>query len=71
MGSDRTRRVSGRASISFFAYNVNGNKGIACGLNNLRKFKDDEKFGGRVSAESDFADLDDEDDDDFDGDDWD
>lgn len=52
-------------SVTFYGYDVSGNRGIACGLNNLRKFKDDEKFGGRVSAESDFADLDDEDDDDL------
>src|SRR5690554_6079018 len=29
--------VYGRASISFYAFNSNGNKGIACGLNNLQK----------------------------------
>ena len=28
--------VYGRASISFYAFNSNGNKGIACGLNNLQ-----------------------------------
>lgn len=27
--------VIGRASINFYAFNSNGNKGIACGLNNL------------------------------------
>ena len=27
--------VYGRASINFYAFNVNGNRGIACGLNNL------------------------------------
>ena len=27
--------VYGRASISFYAFNSNGNRGIACGLNNL------------------------------------
>lgn len=27
--------VYGRASINFYAFNSNGNKGIACGLNNL------------------------------------
>ena len=52
-------------SVSFFAYDKNGNKGVACGLNNIMKFKDDEKFGGRVSAESDFADIDAEDDEDL------
>ena len=29
--------VYGRASISFYAFNSNGNRGIACGLNNLQK----------------------------------
>jgi hypothetical protein len=51
-------------SVSFFAYDKNGNKGVACGLNNIMKFKDDEHFGGRVSAESDFGDVDLGDDDD-------
>ncbi len=53
--------VYGRASISFYAFNSNGNKGIACGLNNLQKVRDGEPLGGRISAESDFA-TDDEDD---------
>lgn len=52
-------------SVSFYAYDKNGNRGVACGLNNIMKFKDDERFGGRVSAESDFADIDTEDDDDL------
>ena len=47
--------VYGRASISFYAFNVNGNKGIACGLNNLQKIRDGEPLGGKASAESDFA----------------
>jgi len=51
-------------SVSFFAYDKSGNKGVACGLNNIMKFKDDEHLGGRVSAEADFADIDDEEDDD-------
>lgn len=52
-------------SVTFFGYDKNGNKGVACGLNNIMKFKDDEHFGGRVSAESDFGgvDLGDDDDD--------
>ena len=52
-------------SVTFFGYDKNGNKGVACGLNNIMKFKDDEHFGGRVSAESDFADIDAEDDEDL------
>lgn len=51
----------GRASISFYAFNANGNKGIACGLNNLQKIRDGEPLGGKASAESDFATEDDED----------
>lgn len=47
--------VYGRASISFYAFNSNGNKGIACGLNNLQKIRDGAPLGGKASAESDFA----------------
>ena len=57
--------VYGRASISFYAFNSSGNRGIACGLNNLQKIRGGEPLGGRASAESDFSDFDDEDDDDF------
>lgn len=55
--------VYGRASISFYAFNSSGNRGIACGLNNLQKIRDGEPLGGRASAESDFSDFDDDDDD--------
>ena len=48
--------VYGRASISFYAFNSNGNKGIACSLNNLQKIKDGEPLGGHSRAEDDFAD---------------
>lgn len=54
----------GRASITFYPFDVSGNRGIACGLNNLQKLKDGDPLGGRVSAEVDFADSF-EDDDDF------
>lgn len=46
----------GRASINFFAYNNNGNKGISAGLNNLQKLEDGESLGGVTTAEQDFAD---------------
>ena len=55
--------VYGRASITFYAFNSNGNKGIACGLNNLQKIADGEPLGGHVKAAVDFADCDDDDDD--------
>lgn len=54
--------VYGRASVNFYAFNSNGNKGIACGLNNLQKISDGEPLGGKSREEDDF---DTEDDDDF------
>ena len=53
--------VYGRASINFYAFNSNGNKGIACGLNNLQKTRDGEPLGGKSRAEDDFATEHDED----------
>ena len=50
--------VYGRASINFYAFNSNGNKGIACGLNNLQKIRDGEPLGGKSRAEDDFAEED-------------
>mgnify|MGYP002766656292 CR=1 FL=1 len=53
--------IYGRASINFYAFNTNGNRGIACGLNNLQKLRDGEPLGGKSRAEDDFADDDDDD----------
>ena len=50
--------VYGRASINFYAFNSNGNRGIACGLNNLQTIRDGEPLGGKTRAEDDFADED-------------
>ena len=47
--------VYGRASVNFYAFNSNGNRGIACSLNNLQKIRDGEHLGGKSSAEDDFA----------------
>ena len=61
---DRNEVYSGcyaRVSINFYAFNSNGNKGIACGLNNLQLIRAGEPLGGKASAESDFATDDDED----------
>lgn len=44
----------GRASINFYAYNVNS-KGIAAGLNNLQKLEDGEPLAGGSTAEDDFG----------------
>lgn len=53
--------VYARASINLYAFNSNGNKGIACGLNNLQKIRDGEPLGGKSRAEDDFATDDDDD----------
>jgi len=45
----------GRASITFYPYNAQGSKGIACGLNNVQKLEDGEKLGGSTTAATDFA----------------
>lgn len=44
----------GRASITFYAYNVNGNRGIACGLQNIQITEKGEALGTQSSAEDDF-----------------
>lgn len=49
------------ANSYFYAFNSNGNKGIACGLNNLQKVRDGEPLGGKASAASDFETVSDED----------
>ena len=61
---DRSEIYSGcyiRASISFYAFNSNGNKGIACGLNNIQKIRDGEPLGGHANAADDFTTVEDED----------
>lgn len=50
----------GRASINFYPFDVSGNKGVACGLNNLQKLRDGDKLSGGSSAEEDFGDLEDD-----------
>ena len=53
--------VYARASINFYAFNSNGNRGIACGLNNIQKLRDGDPLGGKSRAEDDFATADDDD----------
>lgn len=56
----------GRASVNFYPFNVNGNRGIGVGLNNIQKLTDGERLGStRASAESDFGGDDFQDDEDF------
>ena len=61
---DRDEVYSGcyaRVSLNFYAFNSNGNKGVACGLGNIQKIKDGEALGGRSTASDDFSTEDDED----------
>ena len=48
-------------SLNFYAFNSNGNKGIACGLGNIQKVRDGEPLGGKSTAADDFATLEDDD----------
>jgi len=59
----------GRANISLYAFDTNGNRGIGVGLNALMKKRDDEPFGNMVTADSARRDFDDDDYDDDDDDD--
>ena len=62
---DQTEVYSGcyvRVSVNFYAFNQNGNRGVACGLGNIQKVKDGDSLMGRSNAADDF---DAEDDDDF------
>ena len=61
---DRSEVYSGvyaHVSLSFYAFNTNGNRGVACGLGNIQKARDVEPLGGRTSASSEFDTLDDDD----------
>lgn len=52
-----------RASINFYAFNASGNRGVACGLNNIQKIRDGEPLGGgRSNPNDDFSSFDDDDD---------
>ena len=52
----------GRVSITFYAYNSNGNKGVAAGLGNVQKLRDGEPLGSRANAKDEFEAVDAEDD---------
>lgn len=57
---DQTAVYSGcyvRANINFYAYNSNGNKGVACGLNGIQFVRDGEPLGGvQITAAGAFGD---------------
>lgn len=48
----------GHVSLNFYPFNVNGNQGIAVGLNHVQKCKDGEPLGGgRTKAEDEFDEI--------------
>lgn len=58
---DKTKLYSGcyaMVDINFYAFNSNGNRGIACGLNNIMVLRDGPALAGKESAKSAFAKID-------------
>ena len=51
----------GRVSLNFYAFNSNGNKGVACGLGNIQKLRDGEPLSSRSKAEDEFTTVDEDD----------
>lgn len=66
---DETLVYSGcyaRAALNFYAYNMSGNRGIACGLNMVQKVRDGEALGGGMpDPKTVFSAMEDEEDDDL------
>lgn len=54
-----------RASVNAFGYDVNGNKGVALGLNNVQKLGEGERIAGRKPAADEFDAWGDDDDEDL------
>lgn len=50
-------------SVNFYAFNANGNRGVAAGLGNIQFVKDGERLSGKASADADFDALEDDDED--------
>jgi len=61
---DRSEIYSGvyaRVSLGFYAFNSNGNRGVACGLGNIQKVRDGQALGGKSNAADEFTTLEDDD----------
>jgi hypothetical protein len=56
-----------RATLTCYAYEKAGNKGVSFGLQNLQKVKDDTAFSGKKNAKDDFEPLEELEDDDTGG----
>ena len=48
-------------SVNFYAFNANGNRGVAAGLGNIQFVRDGERLSGKASADADFDALEDDD----------
>lgn len=46
--------VIARASITFFAYDTSGNRGVSAGLNNIQKIREGDRLDSRVRAVDEF-----------------
>ena len=46
-----------RVSITFFGFDIDGNKGVGASLNNIMKVRDGERLDGATNAEDDFAEF--------------
>ena len=51
------------ASVNTFAFDVDVNKGVSFGLNNIQLLKEGDRLGGVANAEEDFEEIEDDDDD--------
>lgn len=47
-------------SVNFYAFNANGNRGVAAGLGNIQFVCDGERLSGKASADADFDALEDD-----------
>lgn len=57
---DKTKLYSGcyaMVDVNLYPFNTNGNRGIACGLNNIMVVKDGPALAGKQSAEAAFAEV--------------
>ena len=50
-------------SVNFYAFNANGNRGVAAGLGNIQFVRGGERLSGKASADADFDALEDDDED--------
>ena len=52
--------IKARVSINFYAFNVNGNRGVAAGLGNVQKLSNGTPLGGSSRPEDDFEAVEDD-----------